>query len=477
MTIVAVQNQAGVDYESYIASFGDTDPFTVAFTPIVGGTTITLNLGGGRSVIFTGVFSGSAVYNGSGPVTQVQFLLNGVPDVTATAMTFTLEGIRSGILNGEAALRAVFFADAYQFTGNAGADLFISGDQADNLMGFGGADSLTAGLGNDTLNGGEGNDTLVGGFGNDTFINPNSGDTLVELNGVTEGIDTVQSATTFSLVPHVNIENIRLTGNANANASGNDAANRLIGNTGNNILNGGNGIDTMTGGAGNDTYYVNHASDQTIEIGATGAAEGIDLVSSSVSRTLSANIENLNLSGTANLQGNGNTLANIINGNSGENVLRGYEGNDTLNGLGGKDILLGGTGRDTLNPGSDAVLDIVRFSTVLDSTGTLRDMVIGMDLNGEDKFDFPAIPASPPVSVGAGVLNAATFNADLALAVNAALNPNGAVLFDPTGGDQNVAGHSYLVVDANGDGSYTSGADYVVELVNFTGTLTIDDFM
>jgi serralysin len=338
----------------------------------------------------------------------------------------------------------------------------------ENAIGGLAADTLTGNAANNVLNGGAGVDTLVGGMGNDTFVNPH-GDAITEFSG--GGTDTVEINTTFSLGALAQVENIVLTGSANANASGNAAANRLTGNSGNNILNGNTGADTMAGGAGDDIYYVDAAGDVTTE--AYGA--GTDLVSSSVSRTLAANIENLNLSGTANIDGNGNTGANRINGNAGNNILRGYEGADTLNGGGGNDILLGGTASDSLNPGSDAVRDIIRFSAVGDSTGSQRDIVTGMDLNAEDVFDFTVVPTALAY-VGGGTLSLATINADLATAVNAALAANGAVLFDPTAGDLNVAGHLFLVVDGNGDGVYTPNQDYVVQLVNAIGTLSLDDF-
>jgi hypothetical protein len=50
------------------------------------------------------------------------------------------------------------------------------------------------------------------------------------------------------------------------------------------------------------------------------------------------------------------------------------------------------------------------------------------------------------------------------------------VLFDPSSGDLNLAGHVFLVVDANGDGSYTAGQDYVVQMVNTAGAFSLDDF-
>ena len=353
---------------------------------------------------------------------------------------------------------------AYRVTGGFGVD---------NLLGGAGADSLSGGAGSDTLSGGAGIDTLFGGFGNDVFIYT-PGDVLQEDGS--GGVDRVLSATTVSLAAQglQFIENVTLTGTANANATGNSDANVLTGNGGNNILNGGGAADTMIGGGGNDIYYVENIGDVTTEL----AGGGIDLVSSSVSHTLKSNIENLNLNGSAAVpvNGSGNTLSNIINGNSGNNYLRGFEGADTLNGGTGSDTLQGGTASDRLNPGNDIDFDNIRFSAVADSTGSQRDIVTGMDLAAEDAFDFPTVPTSIAF-VNAGTLNLATINANLATAVDAAMAANGAVLFDPTAGDLNVAGHSFLVVDANGDGVYKPNQDYVVELVNFSGTLTLEDFL
>jgi Ca2+-binding RTX toxin-like protein len=338
------------------------------------------------------------------------------------------------------------------------------------LTGGRGGDALSGGTQSDTLTGGAGNDTLTGGSGDDTYIDPTSGDVITELAG--GGIDTIRSSTTSTLAGRDQVENLSLTGTANVNASGNFQANLLTGNAGNNILNGSTGADTMAGGAGNDIYYVDAAGDVTTE----AFNQGTDLVSSSVSRTLSANIENLNLSGIAAIDGNGNTGANRINGNGSSNILRGYEGSDTLNGGGGNDILLGGSSSDFLNPGSDAVRDIIRFGAVSESTGSQRDIVTGMDLTAEDVFDFTVVPTSLAY-VGSGALSLATINGDLATAVNAALAVNGAVLFDPNAGDLNVAGHLFIVVDGNGDGVYTPNQDYVVQLVNSTGFLSLDDFI
>ena len=95
---------------------------------------------------------------------------------------------------------------------------------------------------------------------------------------------------------------------------------------GNNILSGGTGNDTMIGGLGNDTYVVDAVGDVVTEL----AGEGTDTVQSSVSYTLSDNVENLQLTGTAAINATGNTLDNVLTGNSGNNILSGGAGNDTM---------------------------------------------------------------------------------------------------------------------------------------------------
>jgi Ca2+-binding RTX toxin-like protein len=462
----------------------------------LGGNDRILGAGGDDLVLFYDTFTGADFVNGgtgndvvgfemdlsaglslgaANFVSVERFNIFGAFDQTITA----LDSLTAGGVTTEINSQNLGAAFSLNFNGSAetnGAFRVIGGFGADSMLGGAGADRLDGGYGNDTLSGGGGVDTLVGGFGSDLFFYT-AGDVLEDDPLDTGVIDTVITAVTISLsgLGIQSIENITLTGTANANMTGNGLGNVLIGNSGNNILNGfGNtGIpaDTMIGGAGNDIYYVYNTGDVTTEL----AGGGVDLVSSSVSRTLGANIENLNLSGVSNINGSGNTLANIINGNAFNNYLRGFEGADTLNGGTGSDTLQGGTASDRLNPGSDTTEDFIRFSAVADSTGSLRDIVTGMDLNNEDRFDFPAIPTSLAF-VNTGTLNLATINANLATAVDAALAANGAVLFDPTAGDLDVSGHSFLVVDANGDGVYRPNQDYVVQLVNFTGTLTLDDF-
>ncbi|MBW7959847.1 MAG: calcium-binding protein, partial [Candidatus Promineofilum sp.] len=234
------------------------------------------------------------------------------------------------------------------------ADIDGTGNALDNnIIGNGGVNILSGGEGNDTLDGMAGADTMIGGAGNDIYIVDNALDVIVE--NADEGIDTVQSAIAWTLADHV--ENLTLTGAAAINGTGNAGDNTIIGTTGNNtlvgldgndVLNGNGGTDTLIGGIGDDTYYIDSTSDVIIE----NADEGIDMVYSSITSTLAANLENLRLTvapgGNGVINGSGNALNNTITGNTATNVLRGYEGDDYLDdGGGGGDSMYGGTGNDT----------------------------------------------------------------------------------------------------------------------------------
>jgi Ca2+-binding RTX toxin-like protein len=153
-------------------------------------------------------------------------------------------------------------------------------------------------------------------------------------------------------------------------AVGNDANNELTGNSQANFLDGGVGIDLLIGGMGDDTYIVDNVDDVVVEnassaqltpFGARAFLEGIDTVRSSVSYTLSENVENLTLTGAAAIDGTGNELANNLIGNSAANVLSGGGDNDTFIGGAGNDTLRGGTGNDiylfNLGDGVDTITD------------------------------------------------------------------------------------------------------------------------
>ena len=260
-------------------------------------------------------------------------------------------------------------------------------DAANILIGNAGANVLNGGAGDDTLDGGAGDDHLIGGTGNDTYLVDSAGDVIVE--NANEGIDTVKINASYSLSD--NLENLTLMGTGAINGTGNGAANIIIGNSAVNTLDGGAGNDTLDGGAGNDrliggtgddTYRVDSAGDVIVE----NANEGADTVQAGASYVLSANIENLTLTGASAINGTGNGDANIITGNSGANILDGGAGDDRLIGGAGDDVYLVDSigdvivenafeGTDTVKAGLSYTLSanienlILTGTTAIDGTG------------------------------------------------------------------------------------------------------------
>jgi Ca2+-binding RTX toxin-like protein len=253
--------------------------------------------------------------------------------------------------------------------------LTLSGTAAINGTGNGLNNTLQGNSGANVLNGGVGADTLIGGTGNDTYYVDNAGDITIETSTLVTEIDTVVSSVNRALA--VNLERLILSGTAAINGTGNGLNNTLQGNSGANILNGGVGADTLIGGTGNDTYYVDNSGDITTET-STLTTE-IDIVVSTVTRTLGANLERLTLSGTAAINGTGNGLNNILLGNAAVNVLNGGAGNDILNGGVGADTLLGGTGNDTyyVDSAGDIINETSTLATEIDTVVSTVTRTLG----------------------------------------------------------------------------------------------------
>lgn len=206
----------------------------------------------------------------------------------------------------------------------------VLGSSALNLRGDEQANRLTGNDGNNRIDGGLGADTMSGGLGNDTYIVDNAGDRVIE--GGNGGLDRIGTYVSLTLAD--NVENGCVLGGAPVNLTGNILGNRLSGNGSANILDGGGGADTMVGGMGSDVYVVDDGGDLVVE----KTQAGTDTVRSLISYTLTANVENGLLIGTA---------AGNLTGNSGANTLIGNSAANVLNGLGGNDRLIGGGGADT----------------------------------------------------------------------------------------------------------------------------------
>lgn len=262
---------------------------------------------------------------------------------TDTGGTGTDDGVTGGTGN------------ATVFTGTAANDVLPNGT-ASNA----GNEKFYGLAGNDVLRGGAGADHLDGGTGTDTASYAGSS------AAVNVRLDTMKAsgghATGDTLV---SIEN--LTG-----SSHNDT---LRGNSGANVLDGGGGADYMAGGQGNDTYVIDNAGDRIVE----NSRSGQDVVRSSISYNMVSNVEELVLTGSANINGTGNTGANVLRGNSGNNALNGHNGNDVIYGGLGNDVLTGGYGKDAFvfNTALNATNNVDRITdfSVVDDVIQLDDAV------------------------------------------------------------------------------------------------------
>lgn len=331
--------------------------------------------------------------------------------------------------------------------GESGNDALFGRDGNDELFGTDGYDLLNGGAGDDLLDGGSEADEMVGGTGDDTYVVDNTADIVTEASD--EGNDSVIASIDYTLA--ATLENLTLSGDA-INGTGNDAGNRLIGNAnnnrlegkaGNDTLNGGMGTDTMIGGSGNDLYIIDNVGDVVIE----NTTEGIDTVRSSVSYTLSDNVEHLTLTGSASINATGNALDNTLIGNSGNNILDAKEGIDTMIGGKGDDVYIVDNAADIVTEYADEGVDTVRSSV----TRTLETTVENLVLTGTTAINATGNDMSN-ILIGNGAAN----------------------ILDGQAGSDAMAGYGgddTYIVDNVGDTVYESvdaGDDHVIASVTYT---------
>ncbi|SJM95907.1 conserved hypothetical protein [Crenothrix polyspora] len=323
----------------------------------------------------------------------------------------------------------------------------------DTLVGALGNDILHGLAGNDFINGSLGADIMFGGLGDDTYFVDNAFDIVTEDSTLATEIDTIESEVNYTL--SANVENLTLTGTA-INGAGNGLSNLLTGNAeannlrggagadtlnggeGADFLNGNSGVDTLIGGLGNDSYIVDNIGDVVVEN--SSLATEIDSVSSSITYTLPANVENLILTGTA-INGIGNTLNNVLTGNGGANKLLGGAGADTLNGGAGVDTLNGNSGADILNGGlgNDILTggtgnDIFQLTNL--SKDTITDFVAINDTIQLENSIFAQLTATGALNANNFRLGSAEADADDYVVYN---NTTGALFYDADGNGADAA--------------------------------------
>jgi Ca2+-binding RTX toxin-like protein len=295
----------------------------------------------------------------------------------------------------------------------------------------------------------------------------------------------------------------------------------LQGGAGNDTLTGGSqsdqfdltkgGSDIASGGNGNETFFVGGGMDATDQIDGGGGSDNIYMeTNAGVNITFAANtltnvelitcaphfgggaftfvMNDGNVASGATLQINGAILGATpligsletlsvnasaetnghytITGGAANDTLIGGALSDTLTGGAGTDSLTGGGGADSLTGGADA--DSFVLSAASQSSSTTRDTITDLDASA-DKIDLSVAVSAFDGLVNASV-SAASFDANVAAAVNSVIGANEACRLHANAGD--LANHDFLVIDANGSGDYEAGSDFVIDITNFTGTIT-----
>ncbi len=302
--------------------------------------------GGGEDTYFVDSIGDVVIENAS----------EGSNDIVHASVDFTLAAnVENLLLLGRAGLSGIGNASANTITGNTGANLLRGLD------------------GNDELNGGIGADRMEGGLGRDYYWVDNINDVIVE-----EGVDYDIVYSTVSYTLAALVDELVLQGTANLSGIGNELSNRLVGNAGRNTLDGRAGSDRMEGGLGDDNYVVDSQNDEVVEL----VDGGNDIVRASVGYQLRANVERLVLTGSDDIWGTGNDLANIITGNNGDNEINGGAGADRMAGGRGDDSYIVDNAGDTVVERRNGGVDTVRTAL---ASYTLTAEVENLTLqNGSD---------------------------------------------------------------------------------------------
>jgi len=289
--------------------------------------------------------------------------------------------------------------------------------------------------------------TVLGTGNTYTVKTADVGDTLTVTADYTDQAGAHESKTSAIAGPVGIVKTGTSNGESLAGTTGDDILkslggnDRLNGGNGNDYLDGGKGNDTLTGGAGNDTYIVDSLGDVVTE----AVAGGNDNIRTSINLMLSDNVETLILSGTAAINGIGNSRDNGLMGNVANNRLWAGAGNDALNGGLGNDTLTGGIGHD---------LFLFNSAPAADNIDTITDFTVADDTLALYHTIFSQLPT--------GALNSDYFHIGAATA-----DANDFILYNPNTGT--------LSYDADGNGA--GAAKETVAILGVNLALTNADFI
>ncbi len=418
-------------------------------------------------------------------------------------------------------------------TGDSHDNTLTGGSGNDTLVAGAGIDTLSGGVGDDLLDFGASltsGDRIDGGTGNDTLVLNGDYSTQLTFAATTMvNIETINLKDGFSYRlrtadanlaagqtltvdgSHLGIASVlTFRGNVELDGSfielGGKAADNLTGGAGNDTLTGGGGddiidctlggIDSVTGGAGNDLIHfgATFTAADTIDGGGSGRdtlhlngdyAAGVTFLASTIQNlgiikvdgghsykltTVDATVvagKTLTIDGSTLTAGDHLVFEGSAE-SDGALIANGGAGSDTLTGGAGADQFKGGLGADLLTGGAGA--DVYVAKTAAESTGPGYDTLVGFDF-AVDRIDVAKAVKGIDATLS-GALSAGSIDSDLVAAFDPThLAARHAALFTPTGGD--LAGSTFLVVDANGVAGYQAGADYVF---NVTGALNIASF-
>ena len=344
--------------------------------------------------------------------------------------------------------------DANFVTGTPGNDVLVATAGADIINGLGGTDTVDYSA--DTSS------RIVINLATGT-VTGSGGDTLISIENATGGLggDGVYGDTGNNVL-HGGDGNDDIDGGSGNDMVYGDAGNDfVVGGWGDDFIDGGTGADTMLGSLGNDIFVVDDPADVITQ---EDAGSGIDTVQSSIAYTLFGSfLENLTLTGTANINAIGNSLNNTLIGNSGNNLLDGGTGSDFFDGGTGADRMQGGTGNDTFVVDNPA--DVIALEGAANGIDTVQSSIT---------YTLPAF--SPVISLENLTLVGSADISGTGNALNNVIvgNAGNNVLNGATGADSmsGGAGNDTYVVDNAGD-VVTENASQGTDLINSAVSYTL----